>query len=77
MFLNSITGFLEKYKEENNILTYISGVKVIMYKPVLGSKHIAIYNKKHMLAWEINQKQWPEILVKFVLYCEKQNIIYK
>ena len=75
LFLNQLIGFSEKYKEEDKVLTYISGVQVKIFKQ-LGFKFTLVYDKDRKVSCKINQKQWTEMLDKFVLYCEQQKIVY-
>ena len=75
MFLNQIIGFSEKYKEEDKVLTHISGVQVKTLKQ-LGFKYTLVYDKESKVICKFNQKQWSEILAKFMSYCENQKINY-
>lgn len=75
-FLNQIIKFSEKYKEEDKVLTFISGVKVRTLKQ-LSFKYTLVYDKECKVVCKFKQKQWTEILDKFVSYCEKQKINYK
>lgn len=75
-FLNDIIRFTEKYKEEDKVLTYISGVQVKTLK-VFSFKYTLIYDKENKVICKFNLKQWTEMLAKFVAYCESQNIAYK
>jgi hypothetical protein len=76
LFLNQIIKFSEKYKEEDKVLTFISGVKVRTLKQ-LSFKYTLVYDKECKVVCKFNQKQWTEILDKFVSYCENQKINYK
>ena len=75
MFLNQIIEFSEKYKEDDKVLTHISGVQVKTFKR-LGFKYTLVYDKEFKVICMFNQKQWTKILAKFVLYCENQKINY-
>lgn len=74
-FLNRIIEFFEKYKEEDKVLTYISGVQVKTIKQ-LTFKYTLVYDKECKVICKFNQKQLAEILAKFVSYCENQKIVY-
>lgn len=76
VFLNQIIKFLEKYKEEDKVLTYISGVQVKTLKQ-MGIKYSLVYDKERKIFWTVYQKRWTEMLDKFVSYCENQKINYK
>lgn len=76
VFLNQLVKFSEKYKEEDKVLTYISGVQVKTLRQV-GIKCTLVYDKERKIFWTVYQKRWTEMLDKFVSYCEKQNINYK
>jgi len=76
LFLNKIIEFSEKYKEDDKVLTHISGVQVKTLK-WLGFKYTLVYDKECKVLCKFKQKQWAEILGKFVLYCENQKINYK
>lgn len=75
IFLNQIIGFSEKYKEEDKVITHISGVQVKTLKH-LSFKYTLVYDKECKVICKFNQKQWTEILAKFVSYCEYQKINY-
>ena len=75
-FLNQIIGFTEKYKEEDKVLTTISGVRVKTLK-LLWIKATLVYDRENKVVCQFNQKQWTEILAKFVSYCENHKINYK
>ena len=76
LFLNQIIGFTEKNKDEDKVLTYISGVRVKTLKLFL-IKTTLVYDKENKVVCQFNLKQWTEILAKFVSYCENQKITYK
>ena len=76
LFLNQIIGFTEKYKEEDKVLTYLSGVRVKTLKQLIF-KYTLVYDKENKVVCKFNLKQWTEILSKFVSYCEIQKIDYK
>jgi len=76
LFLNQIIGFTEKYKEEDKVLTCISGVRVKTLKQLIF-KYTLVYDKENKVVCKFNLKQWTEILSKFVSYCENQKIDYK
>ena len=76
LFLNQIIGFTEKYKEEDKVLTYLSGVRVKTLKQLIF-KYTLVYDKENKVVCKFNLKQWTEILSKFVSYCENQKIDYK
>ena len=75
IFLNQIIGFSEKYKEEDKVLTHISGVQVKSLK-YRSFKYTLVYDKEFKVICKFEQKQWKEILAKFVSYCEYQKINY-
>ena len=75
-FLNQIIGFTEKYKEEDKVLTTISGVRVKTLK-LLWIKATLVYDSENKVVCQFNQKQWTDILAKFVSYCENHKINYK
>jgi len=76
LFLNQIIGFTEKYKEEDKVLTYLSGVRVKTLKQLIF-KYTLVYDRENKVVCKFNLKQWTEILSKFVSYCEIQKIDYK
>ena len=76
LFLNQIIGFTEKYKEEDKVLTYLSGVRVKTLKQLIF-KYTLVYDRENKVVCKFNLKQWTEILSKFVSYCENQKIDYK
>lgn len=75
LFLSRIIEFTEKYKDEDKVLTYISGVPVKTVKQ-LTFRYTFVYDKERKVICKFNQKQWTEILSKFVSYCENQKINY-
>ena len=75
IFLNQIIGFSEKYKEEDKVLTHISGVQVKTLKQ-RSFKYTLVYDKECKVICKFEQKQWKEILTKFESYCENQKINY-
>jgi len=75
MFLNQIIDFSKKYKDEDKVLTHISGVQVKTLKQLIF-KYTLVYDKESKVICKFNQKQWTEILAKFVSYCENQKINY-
>lgn len=76
LFLNQVIKFSEKYGNEDKVVTYISGVKVKTLKQ-LGFRYTLVYDKECKVVCKYNQKQWNNILAKFLLYCENQKINYK
>ena len=75
IFLTHIVEFTEKYKNEDQVLTYISGIQVKTLKQ-LGFKYTLVYDKERKVVCVFNQKQWTDILARFVSYCENQKIKY-
>lgn len=75
-FLNRVVAFTEKYKEQDMVLTNISGAQLKTLK-VMGIKFTLLFDKERKTACKFNLKQWNEILAKFVSYCENQKIEYK
>ena len=76
LFLNHIIGFTEKYKDEDKVLTNISGVRVKTLK-LIWLKYTLVYEKENKVFCKFNLNQWTEIRAKFVSYCENQKINYK
>lgn len=76
LFLSQIIEFTEKYREEDKVVTHISGLKVKTLKQ-LGVKYTLIFDKESKLVCLYNLKQWTGILAKFVSYCDNQKINYK
>lgn len=76
IFLNQIIEFTKKYKEEDKILTHISGVKVKTLKD-LSFRYTLVYNNENKVVCKFNLKQLTEIMAKFIFYCENQKITYK
>ena len=76
VFLIKIVKFTEKYKEEDKVVTNISGVQVKTLK-LFGFKYTFVFDKEHKVVCKFTLKQWTEILAKFVSYCENQKIDYK
>jgi len=75
-FLKNINGFTERYRDEDKVLTFISGVQVKTLKK-LGFKYTLVYDKERKVACVYNQKQWANILDKFISFCDKQGISYE
>ncbi|MFB9055861.1 hypothetical protein ACFFU9_03815 [Mariniflexile ostreae] len=75
-FLSAINQFTEKYKNTDKVVTQISGVRVKTIKQ-LGFKYTLVYNKDNQVVCKFKEKHWLEMLSKFILFCEKSNIIYK
>jgi hypothetical protein len=75
-FLTQIVQFSEKYKDEDNILTYISNVQVKI-TTYFGYRNTLVYDKEHKVACMFRLKRWTEILATYVSYCENLNINYK
>jgi len=76
LFLNHIIGFTEKYKDEDEVVTSISGVRVKTLK-LFWYKTTLVYEKENKVSCKFNLNQWTEIRSKFVSYCENQKINYK
>ncbi len=74
-FLKGIVDFSEKYKNEDKVLTHISGIQVKTLKQ-LGFKYTLVYDKERRVTCMFNQKQWTNMLVQFVSYCESRKINY-
>src|SRR5690606_29909612 len=75
-FLKNINEFTERYRDEDKVLTFISGVQVKTLKK-LGFKYTLVYDKERKVACVYNQKQWANILDKFISFCDKQGISYE
>lgn len=75
-FLKGIIEFTEKYKNEGGVLTYLDGVQVKTLKE-MGFKFTLVYDRERKVVCSFNQKQWTEILDKFVSYCKEHEINYK
>lgn len=75
-FLTKIIEFTNKYKDEDKVLTYISGVQVRTMKQ-LGFKYTFVFDKERKVACLFNEKQWADMRIKFELYCNKSNINFK
>jgi len=75
-FLKQIIEFSGKYKEEDKVITHISGVQVKTLK-LLSFKFTLVYDKESKVICKFNQKQWTKILDEFVTYCDIQQINYK
>ena len=76
LFLNHIIGFTEKYKDEDEVVTSISGVRVKTLK-LFWYKTTLVYEKENKVFCKFNLNQWTEIRAKFVSYCENHKILYK
>jgi hypothetical protein len=76
LFLNHIIGFTEKYKDEDEVVTSISGVRVKTLK-LFWYKTTLVYEKENKVSCKFNLNQWTEIRSKFVSYCDDQKINYK
>jgi len=76
LFLNRIIDFTEKYKEEDEVVTSISGVRVKTLK-LFWYKTTLVYEKENKVSCKFNLNQWTEIRSKFVSYCDDQKINYK
>jgi len=75
-FLKAINEFTDKYRNEDKVLTFISGVQVKTMKK-LGFKYTLVYDTERKVVCKYNQKQWADILDKFVSYCSNQEIHYE
>ncbi|WP_139249672.1 hypothetical protein [Mariniphaga anaerophila] len=75
-FLTEIIQFTEKYKHEDKIVTYISGVQIKTINQ-LGFKYTLVYDKERKVVCMFKQKQWEEILHQFESYCTKAGINYE
>lgn len=75
-FLMSINQFTQKYRDEDQVLNHIQGVKVKTLKR-LGFKYTLVFDKERKVVCMFNQKQWSEMLTQFVSYSEKKNIPYE
>ena len=75
-FLSQVVEFTNQYGSENNILTYISDVKVKTLKVSLF-KYTLVFDKEQKVACLFNLKQWNTMLTKFTEYCENSGIEYK
>lgn len=76
LFLNHIVEFTNKYKDEDKVLTYISGVQVKTLKQK-NFRYTLVYDRERKVICKFNLKQWTDMLTKFVSYCENQQINYK
>jgi len=75
IFLTQILAFTEKYRNEDEVLTYILGIPVKTLNK-LGFKYTIVYDKERKVICKFTQKQWIDIDNKFVSYCENQKIKY-
>ena len=75
-FLDQIVEFTKKYKDEDKVVTCISGVQVKTLK-LLGFKYTFVFDKEKKVVCKFTLKQWTEVLAKFISYCENQKIDYK
>jgi hypothetical protein len=73
IFLTNVVDFTEKYKDEDKVLTYISGIQVKTIKQ-LGFKYTLVYDKERKVACAYNHKQWTDMLDRFVSYCEDKKV---
>jgi len=75
-FLSYILDFTNKYKNEDGVLTFISGVKIKTLKQ-LSFRYTLVYDKEGKVVCSYNQKQWTDIFNKFTGYCKSNNITYE
>lgn len=76
LFLTAVSDFAHKYAKEDNVVTYISGVKVKARKEGLF-RYTGVYDKEEKVPCLFNANQWQRIAEDFVAYCEKYSIVYK
>lgn len=74
-FLSEVIKFSEKYREEDKVITYISGVQVKTLKQ-LKLKYTFVYDRERKVVCFYNLRQWTDILNKFVSYCQYNQINY-
>lgn len=75
-FLSGVVDFSSKYRKEDGILTYLSGVKVKIFK--MGAfKYTFVYDKEQKVVCKYNSKQWGDILDDFTDFCKKNKIKYQ
>lgn len=75
-FLNQVIAFTEKYREEDKVMTNISGVRVKTLVQ-LGFKLTLVYDKKCKVPCMFKLNQWSDMLSKFTAYCADNGINYK
>lgn len=72
-FLVSVCDFTDKYRDEDKVVTYISGVKVKTIKS-MGFKYTLVFDPEGKVPCMFNGKQWNDMLAEFESYCEKLNL---
>ena len=72
-FLMGIVEFTKKHKNEDNMLTYISDVKVKTMNK-MGIKYTLVFDKEGKVACAYNENRWIKMFNKFKSYCEEQEI---
>lgn len=74
--LSEVCDFTTQYKNEDGVITYISGVQVKTAK--WGAfKYTFVYDSQRKIVCLYKDKQWTHILDKFTTYCHKHSIRYK
>ncbi|WP_461534330.1 hypothetical protein [Sinomicrobium sp.] len=75
-FISALVHFADKYKGEDQVLSYISGVKVKTLSNIL-TKQTLVYDKEEKVVCSFNARQWAKIRDRFTQYAEKQHITYR
>lgn len=75
-FLSAVSDFAQKYKNEGEIITYISGVKVKYIKNG-PFNYCCVFEKEGKVCCSFSAAQWKKITEKFASYCEKNEIGYE
>jgi hypothetical protein len=76
-FLKQLIDFTEKYSKEDQVVTFIHGVKVKTVKQTILRHVLSVYDTEQKVACDYTLTQWKSILSKFVDYCDKHKIIYQ
>ncbi len=74
-FIKKVAALAQKYRSEDRIQTYISGVKVRTFSR-LGFKYTYVYDKEGRDCCVLSANKWGKMLDEFIAFCRQQNIQY-
>jgi hypothetical protein len=75
-FLEAVADFSDKYKDRDNVVTFISGVKIKSIKKG-GFKYTMVFDHENKTCCFFTSKQWGNIRDKFIAFCLQKNIDIK
>lgn len=75
-FLTNVVNFAAKYRNEDQAMTFISGVKIKTTR-MLSFRYILIYDRENKVFRKFSERQLKEMLIRFVSRCNNMNIKYQ